>query len=238
VALAFALAARGFLVVMDLQSAEARDESVVAGCYRPADAEAARMNMKFATVLIGAAVLALGATLGLRAVLAPPEPPPPPPRAEAPARPALGVWQPAATPGAPVALDFADGEGGARSLAEWRGRVVLVNLWATWCAPCVEEMPALDRIAARLGGPDFEVVAIAVDRQGVAIVRPFLEKLGLSRLALYLDPTNAVVRVLGAPGLPVSVVVDREGRELGRVLGAAAWDSPEFEALLRRAIGS
>jgi hypothetical protein len=65
-----------------------------------------------------------------------------------------------------------------------------------------------------------------------------MEKLGLSRLVLHLDPTNAVVRALAAPGLPVSVVLDREGRELGRVLGAAEWDSPEFEAILRRAIGA
>lgn len=164
--------------------------------------------------------------------------PPPPPPAPSPQARNLGQWQPATTRGEPVALDFVDGAGASRSLAEWRGRVVLVNLWATWCAPCVEEMPALDRIAARLGGADFEVVAIAVDRQGATVVRPFLEKLGLSRLELYLDPTNAVVRALAAPGLPVSVVLDREGRELGRVLGAAEWDSPEFEAILRRAIGA
>jgi len=164
--------------------------------------------------------------------------PPPPPPAPSPQARNLGKWQPATTRGEPVALDFIDGAGAARSLAEWRGRVVLVNLWATWCAPCVEEMPALDRIAARLGGPDFDVVAISVDRQGAAVVAPFLGKLGLTRLAPYLDPSNAAVRVLGAPGLPVSVVLDREGRELGRVLGAAEWDSPAFEALLRRAIGS
>lgn len=193
------------------------------------------MNLRSIAILLGAAGVAFAATLGLNAVLVPPELPPPPPPA-ATARPALGVWQPAAVPGTPVALDFADGTGASRSIADWRGRVVLVNLWATWCAPCVEEMPALDRIAARLGGADFEVVAIAVDRQGAAVVRPFLEKLGLSRLELYLDPTNAVVRALAAPGLPVSVVLDREGREIGRVLGAAEWDSPEFEAILRRAI--
>ena len=164
--------------------------------------------------------------------------PPPPPPAPSPQARNLGQWQPANARGEPVALDFVDGAGAARSLAEWRGRVVLVNLWATWCAPCVEEMPALDRIAARLGGPDFDVVAISVDRQGAAVVAPFLGKLGLTRLAPYLDPSNAAVRVLGAPGLPVSVVLDREGRELGRVLGAAEWDSPAFEALLRRATGS
>ena len=163
--------------------------------------------------------------------------PPPPPPAPSPQARNLGQWQPANARGEPVALDFVDGAGAARSLAEWRGRVVLVNLWATWCAPCIEEMPALDRIAARLGGPVFDVVAIAVDRQGATVVRPFMEKLGLARLQLYLDPSNGVVRALGAPGLPVSVVLDREGREIGRVLGAAEWDGPAFERLLREAIG-
>jgi thiol-disulfide isomerase/thioredoxin len=196
------------------------------------------MNLRSTAILLGAAGVAFAAALGLSELLVPPEPPTPAPTPAATARPALGVWQPAGAPGAPVALEFVDGAGAPRSLADWRGRVVLVNLWATWCAPCVEEMPALDRIAARLGGADFDVVAIAVDRQGAAVVRPFMEKLGLSRLALPLDPTNAVVRALAAPGLPVSVVLDREGRELGRVLGAAEWDSPEFEAILRRAIGA
>lgn len=195
------------------------------------------MNPRPIALLAAAAGVVLAAGLGLHALLVPPPPPPAPPPAAA-ARPALGVWQPATMPGAPLALDFVDGDGAARSLGEWRGRVVLINLWATWCAPCIEEMPSLDRIAARLGGPGFDVVAIAVDRQGATVVRPFMEKLGLARLQLYLDPTNGVVRALGAPGLPVSVVLDREGRELGRVLGAAEWDSPAFERLLRAAIGS
>ena len=195
------------------------------------------MNLASLRLVVALVALVLaGVVLALVLLdrMAPPPPAPPPP----PAARNLGQWQPATTRGEPVALDFVDGAGMARSLADWRGRVVLVNLWATWCAPCVEEMPALDRIAARLGGPDFDVVAISVDRQGAAVVNPFLGKLGLSRLAPYLDPSNAAVRVLGAPGLPVSVVLDREGRELGRVLGAAEWDAPAFEALLRRAIDS
>lgn len=193
------------------------------------------MNLASLRVVVALVALVLAGVV-LALVLFDRMAPPPPPPAPAPQARNLGQWQPATTRGEPVALDFVDGAGAARSLAEWRGRVVLVNLWATWCAPCVEEMPALDRIAARLGGPDFDVVAISVDRQGAAVVTPFLGKLGLSRLAPYLDPSNAAVRVLGAPGLPVSVVLDREGRELGRVLGAAEWDSPAFEALLRRAI--
>ena len=196
------------------------------------------MNLAPLRLVVALVALVLaGVVLGL--VLfdrggAPPSQPAPP----APVSRNLGQWQPATARGEPVALDFLDGAGVARSLADWRGRVVLVNVWATWCAPCVEEMPALDRIAARLGGAEFDVVAISVDRQGASVVLPFLGKLGLSRLEPYLDPSNAAVRVLGAPGLPVSVVLDREGRELGRVLGAAEWDSPAFEALLRRAIGS
>ncbi len=196
------------------------------------------MNLAPLRLVVALVALVLaGVVLGLvlfGRVGAPPSQPVPP----APVSRNLGQWQPATARGEPVALDFLDGAGAARSLADWRGRVVLVNVWATWCAPCVEEMPALDRIAARLGGAEFDVVAISVDRQGASVVLPFLGKLGLSRLEPYLDPSNAAVRVLGAPGLPVSVVLDREGRELGRVLGAAEWDSPAFEALLRRAIGS
>jgi thiol-disulfide isomerase/thioredoxin len=159
--------------------------------------------------------------------------PPPPPAAPSLQ---LGVWQPTAERGPPIALAFRDAQGSARGLEELRGKVVLVNLWATWCAPCIKEMPALDRLQAKLGGEAFEVLAIAVDRQGESVVRPFFEKLGLASLALYMDPSNAASRVLAAPALPVSVLVDREGREIGRVLGAAEWDEPRFERLVRAAI--
>jgi hypothetical protein len=99
-------------------------------------------------------------------------------------------------------------------------------------------MPALDRLQARLGGPDFEVVALAMDRQGEALVRPFLARHGLARLAVYLDPTGAATRALGVRGLPTSLLLDRAGRELGRVEGAADWDGAALERVVRAAIAA
>jgi thiol-disulfide isomerase/thioredoxin len=195
------------------------------------------MNLRKLRVAGAVVALLLGGLLaGLWAArwLAPPAPPPVPVAGPPPA--VLGTWQPSATAGPALDVDFVDAAGAPVSLAAWRGRVVLVNLWATWCAPCIEEMPALDRVQAKLGGPDFAVVAIAVDRQGERVVRPFFEKLGLAHLVLHLDPANASLRALEARGLPVSVLLDREGRERGRVLGAAAWDGPVFERILRQAI--
>ena len=150
--------------------------------------------------------------------------------------PEIGRWRPTAPPRPLPALAFTDGDGRPLTAAAWHGRVVLLNLWATWCVPCVEEMPALDRLQARLGGPDFEVVALALDRQGIAVVKPFVERLKLARLALYLDPTGAMTRALGARGLPTSLLIDRKGSELGRVEGAADWDGAALERVLRAAI--
>ena len=148
----------------------------------------------------------------------------------------IGRWRPTVPARSLPALAFADGEGRALSAEVWRGRVVLLNLWATWCIPCVEEMPALDRLQARLGGPEFEVVALALDRQGLAVVKPFVERLKLARLGLYLDPTGAATRTLGARGLPTTLLIDRAGRELGRVEGAADWDGAALERVVRAAI--
>jgi thiol-disulfide isomerase/thioredoxin len=130
-------------------------------------------------------------------------------------------------------LAFAGGDGKTLTLADFRGRVVLLNLWATWCGPCVEEMPALDRLQARLGGPDFAVVALSVDRQGRSLVEPFLARLGVKNLAMYLDSGNAAMRALKIRGLPTTVLFDRDGREIGRLEGAAAWDSAAAETFIR-----
>lgn len=191
------------------------------------------MNLKPIRLFLLVFTVTLGAVLAGRVLWEHVSPPPPLPTAPALQ---LGTWQPATSRGAPVMLAFQDAGGATRSLEDLRGRIVLVNLWATWCAPCIKEMPALDRLQAKLGGDAFEVLAIAVDRQGESVVRPFFEKLGLAKLTLNLDPSNAASRVLGAPGLPVSVLIDREGREIGRVLGAAEWDEPRFERLVRAAI--
>jgi thiol-disulfide isomerase/thioredoxin len=118
-------------------------------------------------------------------------------------------------------------------LADFRGRIVLLNLWATWCGPCVEEMPSLERLQGKLGGDTFTVLALSSDRAGARVVEPFLEKLGLSALKPYLDPRGAATRALGVRGLPTTLLLDREGRELGRLEGAAQWDGPAALALLR-----
>lgn len=131
---------------------------------------------------------------------------------------------------------FQDGEGKARTLAIFEGKVVLLNLWATWCAPCRHEMPTLSRLQERLGGPEFEVVALSVDRAGAKVVREFYDALGLENLALYVDPSMKATRSLSAIGLPTTLLLDRQGREVGRLVGPAEWDSPEAMALVQRRI--
>ncbi|GAB4176967.1 MAG: hypothetical protein OHK0024_14550 [Thalassobaculales bacterium] len=132
---------------------------------------------------------------------------------------------------------FRDEAGNALSLADFRGRVVLLNLWATWCAPCVREMPSLDRLQAALGGEDFVVLALSSDRGGAGAVRPFFDRLGLARLGVYLDPGGAMPRALQVKGLPTTFLIDRDARLLGAYLGPAEWDSPEAIALIRHFIG-
>ena len=128
---------------------------------------------------------------------------------------------------------FADGEGRTVTLADFRGRVVLLNLWATWCGPCVEEMPALDRLQAALGGDDFTVLALSLDRKGLEVVRPFYEKLALKHLAIHVDDRNEMAEALGVRALPSTILIDRAGATVGTLQGAAAWDSPEALALIR-----
>lgn len=145
----------------------------------------------------------------------------------------LGEFSVHPTPKPTPDIHFTDANGVTRSLADFSGRVVLLNFWATWCAPCVEEMPALDRLQGRLGGPDFAVVAISIDRQGADVVAPFLEKLGIGQLARYFDRSGASMRAFALRGLPTTLLIDEQGREIGRLEGAAHWDSPQAEAFIR-----
>ncbi len=133
-----------------------------------------------------------------------------------------------------MAFLTADGE---TSLAAYHGKVVVLNFWATWCAPCVREMPSLDRLQAMLGGDDFAVVALSEDRGGMPLVVRFYEKYGLENLARYLDPLGRVAALLGVVGMPTTVVIDAEGREIGRIVGPAEWDSRAALALIRGVLG-
>ena len=130
-------------------------------------------------------------------------------------------------------IEFENGEGETSSLAEFRGKVVLLNIWATWCAPCRREMPTLERLQAELGGPAFEVVALSLDRKGLPVVKEFYEELGLQNLAMYVDESGAAQRALNVLGLPTTLLLDRDGNEIGRLLGPAQWDSPEMVSFIR-----
>lgn len=133
---------------------------------------------------------------------------------------------------------FVDGDGRGLTLADFRGRVVLLNLWATWCVPCREEMPTLDRLQARLGGENFHVLPLSIDRAGLDPVRRFYEEIGIRHLGLYLSEDVRAMLALGAIGLPTTLLIDREGREIARRVGPAEWDSPEavaqFETIIAR----
>jgi thiol-disulfide isomerase/thioredoxin len=140
----------------------------------------------------------------------------------------------AATEPKPVPeLTFFDADGNEVALADFRGDVVVLNLWATWCAPCRREMPSLDRLQAELGGDGLKVIALSLDRGDIVKVRDFFDELELANLAIYHDPKGRAGRELGAPGLPTTVVIDRAGQEVGRLLGPAEWDSADAIALLR-----
>lgn len=130
-------------------------------------------------------------------------------------------------------VQFTDREGRPRSLADFRGKVVLLNVWATWCLPCREEMPTLDRLQAALGGGGFEVVALSVDRQGAEAVKGFYSEIGVRHLSVRVDATGKALRALAAIGLPTTILIDAEGRELGRLIGPAEWDGPEMVAFLK-----
>ncbi len=136
-------------------------------------------------------------------------------------------------PPVPAPLEaFAALDGARVRLADFKGRVVLLNFWATWCAPCILEMPSLDRLQATLGDPDLAVLAVSIDRGGAKVIRPFAERLGLEHLGLYHDNKGALFRAFGVTGLPTTFLIDRRGQIVGAYPGPAEWDGPEARALI------
>lgn len=146
-----------------------------------------------------------------------------------------GVFAMYAQPRAVPDIPFSDGKGQAVTLQDFRGKLVLLNVWATWCPPCRREMPALDRLQQQLGGPDFEVVALSIDQgqQSLYLVQEFYLQTGIRSLGVYMDTSGDASRNLGVSVLPTTLLIDREGREVGRKLGPAEWDSAEIVALIR-----
>lgn len=137
-------------------------------------------------------------------------------------------------------LAFEDGSGKQRKLSDWRGKTVLVNLWATWCVPCRREMPALDKLQARLGGTNFDVVAINIDTRDPEKPKNFLKEAGLTRLDYFTDQKAKVFQDLKsigrALGMPTSVLVDGQGCEIATIAGPAEWASEDALKLIRAAL--
>jgi thiol-disulfide isomerase/thioredoxin len=138
-------------------------------------------------------------------------------------------------------LAFRDGDGKEKRLADWRGRTVLVNLWATWCVPCRKEMPALDALQQKAGAADFQVLAINVDTNNPEKPKSWLKEVGISHLDYFADPSGKVMQELKAAGrligLPTTLLIDTAGCELGTIAGPAEWASDDALKLINAARG-
>lgn len=163
-----------------------------------------------------------------------------PPRAiaAAPSDPGLAAYIAHPSPEALPDIAFEAEGGAARSLHDFKGKIVLLNLWATWCVPCRKEMPSLDALQSSLGSDKFEVVALAVDHAGAAAAQKFLTEAKATHLKLYVDPTGRLGGPLKVVGMPTSLLIDGTGRELGRIIGPAEWNSDAAQALIAKALAA
>ncbi len=128
---------------------------------------------------------------------------------------------------------FKNANGDRLALADFRGKLVLLNVWATWCGPCRQEMPSLDRLEAKLAGEGLVVLPISIDQGGGPVVAMYYYQEGIEHLGIYLDPGHDLQDRLKVSALPTSFIIDREGRLVGTLLGSTQWDSPEAFALIR-----
>ena len=128
---------------------------------------------------------------------------------------------------------FVTEDGTRMDLADFQGKVILLNVWATWCVPCREEMPTLDALQANLGSDRFEVVPLSIDRAGVPPVRRFYDAIGITDLGMYIDKTMLSATALRSVQLPTTLLIDAKGQELGRLVGPAEWDDPKMVDFLK-----
>jgi len=140
------------------------------------------------------------------------------------------AWHP--TPIEAPKTVFKDVNDADKTLNDFAGKVLIVNFWATWCAPCVKEMPSLERLNAKLGGKDFQVIAINQERNGAKVAKPFADKQGW-KMPVYLDPATGFYRDAKLGGLPTTLVIGKDGKEHGRVAGEVEWDSPAVEKMVQ-----
>lgn len=133
---------------------------------------------------------------------------------------------------------FSDGTGQKKNLSDFRGKMVLLNIWATWCAPCRKEMPSLDRLQSTFGNSEFQVLAIATDDGGVPIVQRFYRKLGIKKLDVFIDESGESMTKLKVAGLPTTLLIGRSGNAIGVKVGSIEWDSDEAIAFINKKLSS
>ena len=138
-----------------------------------------------------------------------------------------------ATPNDVAQISFEDSDGTPFTLADFEGKLILLNIWATWCGPCREEMPTLDALQDELGSDDFEVVALSIE-----IVNEFYQEIGIEHLAPYIDKTGMASADLGAVGIPTTLLLDRQGKEIGRLVGEAEWNTQDMIDFLAEMIAT
>ncbi len=149
----------------------------------------------------------------------------------------VAAYKPAIPAKQPPAIRFVDAGGEALDLDRYKGKVVVINFWATWCAPCVREMPSLDRLQAALGAEGLVVLPLSLDGPTRPRVEPFYEAQKLANLPILFDDKSTSFGRFGVGVLPTTIVIGRDGREVGRLEGPAEWDAPEAQALLRHYLG-
>lgn len=147
-----------------------------------------------------------------------------------------GEFIPTTPPQPAPEISFTTLDGKAVTLADFHGKPIILNLWATWCQPCLKEMPSLAKVPGTLGD-GVVLLAVSQDRGGAKVVEPFVAKLGLGTLKYYLDPKSTVGHAFEVRGLPTTIVIDGKGQVLGRVEGAADWDSGKLLGILKKLIG-
>ena len=133
----------------------------------------------------------------------------------------------------PQEISWSDANGNKVKLADFRGKVVLLNYWASWCAPCQRELPGFDRIQAKMAGDDFTVLALNIDQGGKSVAEKNAKRLKLKHLKLYVDPQHQTVRKMGLRAMPTTFLFDRKGNKLGVLEGGAEWDAPEAIELIQ-----
>lgn len=129
-------------------------------------------------------------------------------------------------------IAFTDADGAEHRLSDWQGKIVLVNFWATWCAPCRKEMPMLDALQQEFGGEDFDVVTIATGRNPLPGINRFFDEVGATNLPILLDPKQELARDMAVLGLPITLVLNREGQEIARLRGDAEWNGDSAKAII------